>query len=216
MKIERFKAVLFDMDGVIVDTMPYHFISWFEILKRYGVRVSPMTVFEMEGAKWGAVIEFAYKQAGKKLTAGLADKIRFERETIFNKYFNRYVFEGIPEFIKSLKKQSILTGLVSGSSLEEAKRFLPKSIYGLFDVIVTGDMVKHSKPYPDPYLTAAKELGISAKECLVIENAPYGIKAAKAAKMHCLAVATSLHKDKLKKADRVFETHMELYGYLKH
>ncbi|MCL2390060.1 MAG: HAD family phosphatase [Endomicrobia bacterium] len=213
MKIKKLKAVLFDMDGIIVDTMPYHFISWFEVLKRYGVRVTPMTIFEMEGAKWGAVIELACKQSGKKPAAGVADKIRFEREKIFKKYFNRYVFDGIPKLLKLLKKQGVLIGIVSGSSLKEAKRFLPKSLYGLFDVIVTGDMIKRSKPYPDPYLTASKKLGVMPKECLVIENAPYGIKSAKAANMKCIAVATTLPKDKLLRADRIFNTHKELYEY---
>ncbi|MCL2484642.1 MAG: HAD family phosphatase [Endomicrobia bacterium] len=213
MKVKKFKTVLFDMDGVVVDTMPYHFISWFEVLKRYGVRISPMTIFEMEGAKWDAVIKLAYEQSGKKLAAGLADKIRFEREKIFKKYFNRYIFDGISEFIKSLKKQGVLVGLVTGSSLKEAKRFLPKELYSMFNVVVAGDMIKRSKPYPDPYLTAAKQLDVLSKECVVIENAPYGIKSAKAAKMYCIALATSLPKDKLLEADRVFNTHKELYKY---
>ena len=213
MKIKKFKAVLFDMDGIIVDTMPYHFISWFEVLKHYGVRVSPMTVFEMEGAKWAAVIELAYRQSGKKLYAGAADKIRFEREKIFKKYFSRYIFNGMPKLLKLLKRQGVLIGIVSGSSLKEAKRFLPKNLYGLFDVIVPGDMIKRSKPYPDPYLAASKKLGVTPKECLVIENAPYGIESAKAANMNCIAVATSLAKDKLSQADRVFNTHKELYEY---
>ena len=214
-KAKLFKAVLFDMDGVVVDSMPYHFISWFEALKRYGVRVSPITIFEMEGAKWSAVIELAFKQSGKKLITGLADKIRFEREEIFKKYFKRHIFNGIPEFVKFLKRQSLLTGLVTGSSLKEAERFLPKNLYALFDVIVAGDIVQRSKPYPDPYLIAAKKLGVLPKDCLVIENAPYGIKSAKAAKMFCVAVATTLPKSNLSQAGRVFDTHKELYEIFK-
>ncbi|MCL2144050.1 MAG: HAD family phosphatase [Endomicrobia bacterium] len=212
LNIKNFKAVLFDMDGIVVDSMPYHFISWFEVLKRYGVRVSPMTIFEMEGAKWDAVIKLAYKQSGKKLAAGLTDKIRFERETVFKKYFNRYIFDGICEFIRFLKKRGILAGLVTGSSLKEAKRFLPGTLYALFDAVVAGDTVKRSKPYPDPYLTAASKLKVFPKECIAVENAPYGIKAAKAAKMRCFAVATTLPKKKLSKADMVFDSHKELYS----
>ncbi|MCL1972558.1 MAG: HAD family phosphatase [Endomicrobia bacterium] len=223
LNIKNFKALLFDMDGIVVDSMPYHFISWFEVLKHYGVRVSPMTIFEMEGAKWDEVIKTAYKQSGKKFTPGIAAKIRFERETIFKKYFNRYIFDGIPEFLreqsspkqgfKQSLKQSFMTGLVTGSSLKEAEGFLPADLYNLFDVVVAGDMVKRSKPYPDPYLAAAKKLGVLPKECFVIENAPYGIKAAKAAKMCCAAITTSLPASYLKEADIIFQNHKELYSF---
>jgi len=112
-----------------------------------------------------------------------------------------------------LKNKGILSGLVTGSSLKEAQKMLPEDIYKLFDTIVTGDRVKRGKPYPDPYLTAAKNLKVLSKECMVIENAPYGIKSAKAAKMYCCAIATSLSRDLLSEADVIFDTHRELYEY---
>jgi beta-phosphoglucomutase len=207
------KAVLFDMDGIIVDSMPYHFISWFEVLRQYNVRINPMIIFEMEGAKWDKVIKLAFKQSDIPLFKQVAQKICKKREEIFNQYFKRYIFTGIPEFIKSLKNKSVLVGLVTGSSLREAQKILPEDIYELFDTIVTGDGVKRCKPYPDPYLAAARNLKILSKECMVIENAPYGIKSAKAAKMHCCAIATSLSEDLLSEADIIFGAHKDLYGY---
>ena len=63
----KFKAVLFDMDGILVDSMPYHFISWFEALRQYDIRVTPMDIFAMEGAKWDKVIRFAFKRNKKNL-----------------------------------------------------------------------------------------------------------------------------------------------------
>ena len=79
---------------------------------------------------------------------------------------------------------------------------LPKEIYNVFDVIVAGDMLKRGKPYPDPYLHAAKELGLKSSDCLAIENAPYGIRSAKAAQMDCFVIATSLPKESLQKLIR--------------
>ena len=210
-KTKIFKAVLFDMDGIIIDSMPYHFISWFEVLKQYGVRISPMIIFEMEGAKWDKVIKLAFKQSGKPLFRQVTQKIREEREQIFNQYFKRYIFTGVPEFIESLKNNGVLVGLVTGSSLKEAQKMLPKDVYDLFDTIVAGDKVKRGKPYPDPYLIAAKNLKVLPEECVVIENAPYGIKSAKAAKMYCCAIATSLPEALLSKADIIFDTHRSLY-----
>ncbi len=212
-KTKSFKVVLFDMDGVIADSMPYHFISWFEVLNQYNVRINPTIILEMEGAKWDEVIKLAFKQSGIPLFQQATQKIRKKREEIFNQYFKRHIFTGISEFIKSLKNKGILAGLVTGSSLKEAQKMLPEDIYKLFDTIVTGDRVKRGKPYPDPYLTAAKNLKVLSKECMVIENAPYGIKSAKAAKMYCCAIATSLSRDLLSEADVIFDTHRELYEY---
>jgi HAD superfamily hydrolase (TIGR01509 family) len=210
---KSFKAVLFDMDGIIVDSMPYHFISWFEVLRQYNVRINPMIIFEMEGAKWDKVIKLAFKQSNMPLFKQAAQKICKKREEIFNQYFKRYIFIGISEFIKSLKSKSVLVGLVTGSSLKEAQKMLPEDIYKLFDTIIAGDGVKKCKPSPDPYLAAAKNLKILPKECMVIENAPYGIKSAKAAKMHCCAIATSLSENLLSEADIIFDTHRDLYEY---
>jgi len=71
---------------------------------------------------------------------------------------------------------------------------------------VSGDSVKRGKPYPDPYIKAAKILGLRPNDCLVIENAPYGIRSAKAAGMFCVAVTTSLPKEYLKKADVIVDS----------
>jgi beta-phosphoglucomutase len=206
-----FKAVFFDMDGIIVDSMPYHFISWFEVLRKYDVHLSPMLVFQMEGAKWVEIVNPAFIQSNKKLTPEIINAISSEREELLKKYFKRYIFDGIPEFIKLLKNQGVLVALVTGSYYREAQNILPKEVFDLFDTVVSGDCVTRGKPDPEPYLKAAKSLKVDPKECLVIENAPYGIKAAKSAGMTCYAIATSLSKEHLCQADKIFETHEGLY-----
>jgi beta-phosphoglucomutase len=208
-----FKAVFFDMDGIIVDSMPYHFISWFETLKKYNVRVRPSTIFEMEGAKWDYVIEVAFKDYQVELTSEIKASICAQREELFKKYFKRDIFSGIPEFIKQLKNQNILVGLVTGSLKREAQNMLPQDLYNLFDTVIGGDMVTNAKPHPEPYLTATSNLKVSSGDCLVIENAPYGIKSAKSANMICYAIATSLPQESLKIADKIFDKHKDLYDY---
>jgi HAD superfamily hydrolase (TIGR01509 family) len=210
----NFKAVLFDMDGTIVDSMPYHFISWFETLKKYNVRVRPSIIFEMEGARWDHVIEVAFKDCRVELTPEVHSHICMQREELFKKYFKRDIFLGIPEFIKHLKAQNILVGLVTGSLTREAQNILPKELYNLFDTIIGGDTVINAKPHPEPYLTASNNLKIDPEKCLVIENAPYGIKSAKDANMVCYAIATSLQETFLKMADKVFDKHKDLYNFL--
>jgi beta-phosphoglucomutase len=209
----RFKAVFFDMDGIVVDSMPYHFISWFEALRKYDVHLSPMLVFQMEGAKWAEIVRPAFIQSNKTLTQEIMSTIQFERGELLRKYFKRYIFTGILEFIKSLKNQGVFVGLVTGSYYREAQNILPKELFDLFGTIVAGDSVKNGKPDPEPYLTAAKNLNVLPENCAVIENAPYGIKSAKSAAMTCYAVATSLPTDYLSQADKVFNTHQDLFEY---
>ncbi|MCA6072997.1 MAG: HAD family phosphatase [Endomicrobium sp.] len=208
-----YKAVFFDMDGVVVDSMPYHFISWFEVLRQYDVCIVPSLIFEMEGAKWDEVIKLALKQSGMSLQSEIMNKVVHEKEKIFKKYFKRFIFTGVSEFIKSLKNQGILVGLVTGSGSMEAKCILPGELYNLFDTVVAVDMVKKAKPNPESYLTAAKNLNVLPEDCMVVENAPYGVKAAKAAKMFCCAVATSLSRENLVEADEIFSNHQELFNY---
>jgi beta-phosphoglucomutase len=195
--------------------MAYHFISWFEALRKYDVRVMPGDIFGMEGAKWEKVINFAFKRSGKKLDKTTSLEIRKERERLMKKYFKRYIFAQIPEILKFLKRRGFLMAIVTGSTIAEAKKMLPREIYKMFDTSVAGDMVKRSKPYPDSYLLAAKKLGVLPKECFVIENAPYGIKAAQAAKMYCMAISTSLPRQYLKGCDIVFNNHNDFFKYLK-
>jgi beta-phosphoglucomutase len=203
------------MDGILVDSMPYHFISWFEALRKYGVRVTPMDIFGMEGAKWDKVIKFAFGRDKKKLDKNITEKIKNERNALLKKYFKRYIFAEIPGILEFLKSRGFLTAIVTGSSLAEAEKMLPKEICGLFDAAVAGDMVKRSKPHADPYLLAAKKLKLKPSECYVVENAPYGIKAANAAKMYCAAISTSLPEKYLHEAGIIFGSHKDFFSYLK-
>ena len=105
-----------------------------------------------------------------------------------------------------LKNKGFKLALVTGTPRKEVKRILPKDLYKLFNVIVPSDEVTHGKPHPEPYNRALKALRLKPKEAIVIENAPNGIKSAKAAKMRVFAVETSLPKQYLKGADKVFSS----------
>jgi haloacid dehalogenase superfamily, subfamily IA, variant 3 with third motif having DD or ED len=212
---QNFKAVLFDMDGVIVDSMSYHFIAWFEALRDYGVRATPDDIFKMEGAKWHDVSKYLFRRHKKKLTVSLEKEIFKKKDIYFRKYFKRYIFTEIPDILRFVKNNGFLTGLVTGSNFSEAKKMLPRKIFDYFDVKVAGDMVKRGKPYPDPYLLASKMLNVKPSECFVVENAPYGIKSAKSAKMYCGAIETSLSKEFLSLADIVFDSHKEFLKFIK-
>jgi beta-phosphoglucomutase len=191
------------MDGVLVDSMPYHFIAWFEALQPLGIRVSAFEVYEREGESWEKSLRDFISQGGLKPTPGLMRKVFLRRRRIFRKYFKRTIFSGAPECLGALKKMGLMLGIVTGTPMPQLKRILPGKMRSCFDTIVTGDLVEKGKPHPEPFLKAAKRLGLRPSQCLVIENAPLGIKSAKAAGMHCLAVTTSLPKAYLTEADAV-------------
>jgi beta-phosphoglucomutase len=208
------KAILFDMDGVVIDSMPYHYLAWYEALRPLGIRVSVFEVYLREGERWDKSLKDFLMQAGMHPSSRMLAKIFKLRQKIFRYYFKRRIFEGVEEFLRCLKKQGYLLGLVTGTPMVELNKILPDRIKGLFKTMVTGEMVKLGKPHPAPYLKAAELLDLEPRECLVVENAPLGIKSAKAAGMFCVAITTSLPKEYLKQADIIVDKLEEITGVI--
>jgi len=208
------KAVIFDMDGVIVDSMPYHFIAWYEALRPYGVRISVFDVYSKEGEKWEKSVREFLLRSNIRPEKKLMKKIFVARQRIFKKYFRRYIFKGVEEILRCLKRKNYKLALVTGTDSKEIIKILPVKIRKYFDCVVAGDSVKKGKPFPDPYLKAARVLKFSPRECVVVENAPYGIESAKRAKMFCIAVTTSLPAEYLKKADVIVDSLSDVNAYI--
>jgi beta-phosphoglucomutase len=198
--MSKIRALLFDMDGVIVDSMPYHFFAWYEALKKYGITVSTQDIYEHEGEKWETTLKHYLTQNGLPTDLPFRRKIFNYRQKLFRKILRRHLMPGLPELLRELKAQKYRLGLVSGTPSGDMPQLISKPLLKLFDCAVGGDLVAHSKPHPEPYLTAAEKLALRPAECLVIENAPLGIRSAKAAQMRCLAVTTSLPESYLKQA----------------
>jgi len=210
----RPKAIIFDMDGVIVDSMAYHFIAWYEALRPWGVRVSCFDVFTKEGERWETTLKALLRREKIKPTKKILKLIFSQRRKIFKSYFKRHIFHGAYELLIALKKKGFTLGLVTGSPVNEIKRILPVNLRNLFNVVVAGNQVKNGKPDPEPYLKAAKILSLKPESCLVIENAPLGIISAKKAGMPCIAIATSLPKEYLAKADIVVDHLNQISAYI--
>lgn len=209
--MKKFKAILFDMDGILIDSMPYHFISWFEVMRAHNIRITPFEIYEKEGEKSETCVEYFFKRNNQNTTKKLVSKITKQRTEIFNRYFKPYIFDGIEEILLKLKKQGYKIAIVTGSRKADVVRMLPKEIFNLFDAIVSSDIVKSGKPHPEPYLTSSKLLNVKPSQCMVIENAPCGIKSAKSAKMYCVAITTSLPKQYLKQADKICNDIKEVF-----
>ena len=200
--MSKIRAVFFDMDGVLVDSMPYHFFAWYTALRRYGILVNSQDIYRHEGEKWEDTLAYFWRQNKRPVDTGLLRKVFNYRQKVFHKIFRRQLMPDAPELAAALKTRGYLLGVVSGTPVRDIKWLLPRPLWRLFDCITGGDSAARGKPDPEPYLQTAARLALPPAACLVIENAPLGIAAAKAAGMTCLAVTTSLPAEYLP-ADRV-------------
>jgi len=206
------KAVIFDLDGVISDTQRLHFEVDVEVLKRKGIDFPFKRMNRYAGVSDREFFrELVFKK--KKFSEKEMEKIiEMKYEILFKKMKgNLKPIKGVIELIKRLKRNSFRLAVAS-SSPKKAVNFVLSSfkIKKYFDVILSREDVVKAKPDPEIYLKAAKLLKLKPEDCLVIEDSPSGIKAAKSAGMKCIAIATTLKKEQLKQADKIINSFEEL------
>ena len=204
LKMKIKSTIIFDMDGVISDSMPFHAKAWKEAFGTIGVDVEDFEIYIREGMKGRETIEDIIKERNLSISQEQMEQIYKRKRDAFGRIFEVKLMPGIYELLTGLRKNGHRLALVTGSCLEAAKAVLQNGIEDMFDVVVAGEMVANGKPDPEPYLKAVSMLGVAKENCLVIENAPAGITSAKRAGLTCYAVATSLPKTYLKEADIVF------------
>ena len=214
--MEKINTVIFDMDGVIVDGMPYHIKSWKEALSTIDMSVSDLDIYLMEGMTGRETMEIFAKKSNISISDETADKIIKLKRKIFNDIFTVTLIKGIKDFLLELKDRQYNLALVTGTRLEVVKKVLQVGLENIFKVIVTGEMVNKGKPNPEPYLKAVDELKAKKEDCIVIENAPAGITSAKSAGLTCFAVQTSLSEEYLQEADKIFQNIDGVSKYLLH
>ncbi len=128
----------------------------------------------------------------------------------FTEHYTFAVYDGVYELIDSLKNKGIKRGLVTGADKHRILESVPKYFINQFDVLVTSDDIVNTKPSPEPYVKAAKLLNIESKDCIVLENAPLGIQAAKAAGMFVIALKSTLSECHLSNADLILDSIADL------
>ncbi len=206
----RTKAVIFDLDGVITNTMPDHYRAWKAVFAREGIVVSHLDVYQREGQRGITSVMEIFQSRGKAMTRSRAIKILRAKEKLFKRIARRRFIPGARKFLRDLHAQQFRLALVTGTSRHELNELLPTYLLKLFHVVVTGSDVKRGKPHPEPFHKALKLLRLSAKDSIVLENSPFGIISAKKAGLKCLALETSLPRDYLKGADIIFSAIPEL------
>ena len=206
------KAIIFDVDGVLVDSMYFQADAWYKAFKEEDIEINRKDIYLLEGSNDRGIIVDIFEKAGKKLESWHIKHLANKKREVFE--FDKIEpFKDIPGCLKELKLYFKLAA-VSGSSGDMVKKTVNKFFPDYFDVVIAGDELERGKPNPDPYLKALEKLDLTKDECIVVENAPMGITAAKRAELYCVAVASTLETEKLQHADLVFEDHATLIDYL--
>ncbi len=208
------KAVIFDMDGVLVDSMPYHADAWIIVFAEAGIYIRRQDIYDLEGSNHEGIVRLVFEKAGKTPNPEDFYVLPKKKREIFAKINKIRVFEGIYECLDFLKNKCLL-GVVSGSDKEIVTEIIAKFFPDTFSAIVSGNDVTAGKPSPEPYLKAVDMLGVSKDECIVIENSPLGVESAKRAGLYCIAIPTYVEAARLKSADVVLENHGLLKQYIK-
>jgi beta-phosphoglucomutase len=200
------KAILWAMDGVIADSYSFHFAAWQEIFAKRGIKFTKEDFTRLFGTRNDFIIGSIM---GRKLPERDVKIMVQEKEEKFRRKATGNIkpFPGAVRLLNAIKKGNFKLGLVSSTTKENIDLVLSElNLEGMFDCIVFGKEVSESKPNPQLYLLAARELEVTPNDCLVIEDSPLGVKAAKTAGMKCLAIANTHPRQKLQEADKVADS----------
>ena len=199
------EAIIFDMDGVIVDSIRRHYEIWSKVLKEYDVELTYEQWRPFIGVDGETFIKKLCETRGLKLDYDSI--VQTKREKIGDLYDKGIIlFDGARELLSELKAGGYKIGLASSEWRENVMRILKKfSIDEFFTVILGKEDIKRRKPAPDVYIKAAKMLEADPAKCIVLEDSLSGLTAAKAAGMRCIAVETSFRKEELTEADLIVE-----------
>lgn len=198
------KGVIFDMDGVLVDSEPFICRAAMAMFAELGVKVKPEDFLEFVGTGENRYIGGVAEKYGVDIDIEKAKKRTYDiyLEIIVG---NLKPLEGVHNFIKLCRDKGLKLAVASSADMRKVEGNLTE--IGLpvntFDAVICGEDVVNKKPAPDIFLLAAEKIGISAADCLVAEDAVTGVAAAKAAGAKCMALTTSFDADQLTYADLI-------------
>jgi len=200
------KAVIWDMDGVIADTGPYHFKAWQEVFQKRGINFTEENFQRNFGQRNDTIIR---NVLGEQMSQDEIDAITGEKETDFRQRVRQNIkpLPGAIKLLKSLSEHGFKIALASSAPMENIQLVTQGlGINNYFHSIVSGRDVTEGKPSPQGFLLAAKKLGIAPQNCIIIEDAVAGVTAAKRAGMRCIAVTNTHPRESLTGADLVIDT----------
>lgn len=195
-------AVIFDMDGVICDTNPYHSLAWKAFLEKFGISA---TEEEFIAHMYGKSNSYILKHFLQREVVGEEfAKMEFEKEALFREIYEPHVvpINGLLEWIDELKSNGIKTGIATSAPVENMDLILSKlPLRDKMQSLLASHNVVHHKPNPEVYLKSAANLGIDPTRCVVFEDSHSGVSAGKAAGAKVVGVLSTYKKEELPVCD---------------
>ena len=185
------KAIIFDLDGVIVSTDRYHYAAWKRIADREGIYFDEVINHRLRGVSRMESLEILLERAARSYTEEEKIRLANDKNAIYQQFLEQLspndILDDADQVIAELKRRNIKVAI--GSSSKNTKRILEKiGLLEAFDAIADGTDITRSKPHPDVFLVAAERLGVCPSACAVVEDANSGIVAAKQAGMLAIAI----------------------------
>jgi len=198
------RAALWDLDGVLVDSAPFHFQAWRELLASLGRELSEADFRRTFGLRNDAILTDLVGD----LPPAEVERLAARKEALFRRAAlgNIVPLPGALALLRLLRERGFKLALVSSTPHGNIDLILGSlGVEAAFDVIVGEEDVTQGKPDPEGFLLAARRLGVPPGECVVIEDAPVGVEAAKRGGMRCVGVSRDRPRDALAEADLVVE-----------
>jgi beta-phosphoglucomutase len=189
------KALIFDMDGTLVNSLPFHWQARLTILKKYGAQLNPDILRLIKNESFNTLINQAF---GNRFSQEEIKKLHKEKQHVYRTLLGKHVheIEGLKKFLKESKKSGYLLALSTMGSKENVDFVIKKlEIENFFDVIVSGEKVKNKKPHPEIYQHTLDLLNISSSEAIVFEDSFAGVQSAQHAGLDVFGVTTSHTKE---------------------
>ena len=204
------KAVIFDMDGTLIESTNADFLAWQKVFLDYNKTLTFQDYSPMLGMRSFAVVkELLEINDDKEKANALSNKSKYFREVIDEQGIQTVPY--VVEFLKQIKAFGIPLAIATSSRREKTKMVLEKvGLLSYFDTIMTGEDVINGKPFPEVFLKAASMLKVPVENCLVFEDAVSGIRAAKSALMKCVAISSNHSAHLLDEADIIIESFKDL------
>ncbi|HHD2751309.1 TPA: beta-phosphoglucomutase [Clostridium perfringens] len=193
------KAVIFDLDGVIVSTDEYHYQAWKSISDEQNIYFDRGINNRLRGVSRAKSLEIVLEKANREYTQAEKEVLLEEKNNIYKDLLKNLsssdILPGVNEVLDYLKSNNIKVAI--GSSSKNTSLILQKiGLLNSFDAIVDGTMIKKSKPDPEVFIMAADKLNLLPKECIVVEDAKAGVEAALAGNMKVAAIGDAIRCNK--------------------
>jgi len=209
-EINSKKAVIWDMDGVIVDTAQYHLKGWQMVFRKRGANYTEEDFRRNTGKRSDSIIK---NVLGEKIAQGEIIAITREKDETFRQLMGQNIrpFPGVLKLITSLKEHGFKIAIASSAPMENIQLITQSlKIHNRFDAIISGWETTKGKPHPQIFLRAVEKLGVEAEDCIVIEDAISGVTASQRAGIRCIAVTNTTPRKDLREADLVIDTLEEI------